>query len=72
MKVATDQPQSPIPDRLLTQAQVSEIICMSEAWLEQSRFKGTGLPYVKIGRSIRYRSSDINSFVTANVVGSGI
>lgn len=48
-----------ISGRLLRQREVAQMIGMSEAWLEQSRFRGTGIPYIKCGRSVRYRHSDV-------------
>jgi len=59
-------------NKLLNQKEVAEMIGMSEAWLEQARFKKTGLPWVKIGRSVRYRVSDVQHFIESNVIGSGI
>lgn len=59
-------------DRLLNQKQVAELLGMSEAWLEMSRFKGTGLPYIKMGRAIRYRESDIHKYVEEHTVPAGI
>jgi predicted DNA-binding transcriptional regulator AlpA len=59
-------------DRLLTQQQVVEWTGMSSAWFEMSRFKGTGIPYVRMGRAIRYRSSDVQNFITARMVGTGV
>jgi len=64
--------QSSINERLLTQAQVAQITGMSSAWLEMARFKGTGIPYVKIGRSVRYRQQDIEKFISDHYVGTGI
>jgi predicted DNA-binding transcriptional regulator AlpA len=59
-------------DRLLTQQQVVDWTGMSSAWFEMSRFKGTGIPYVKIGRAVRYRSSDVQNFITEHFVSTGI
>ncbi len=59
-------------DRLLSQQQVVEWTGMSPAWFEMARFKGTGIPYVKIGRAVRYKFSDIQKFVTDNTVATGI
>lgn len=59
-------------DRLLTQSQVAEWTGMSSAWFEQSRFKGTGIPYIKIGRSVRYRTSDVQRWIDEHVIGNGI
>lgn len=59
-------------DKLLTQQQVVELTGMSPAWFEMSRFKGTGIPYVKIGRSVRYRQQDIDKFIFDHLVCTGI
>jgi len=59
-------------DKLLTQQEVSAWTSMSIAWLEVSRCKGTGIPFVKLGKSVRYRTSDVQSFIDSNVRGSGI
>lgn len=59
-------------DKLLIQQEAAARTSMSSAWFEQSRFKGTGIPYVKIGRSVRYRESDIKLFIEAHLVGTGI
>jgi len=59
-------------DTLLTQAQVVEWTGMSPAWFEMNRYKGVGIPYVKMGRAIRYKTSEIRRWIEANVVGTGI
>lgn len=59
-------------DKLLTQAQVVEWTGMSPAWFEMNRFKGTGIPYVKMGRAIRYKTSEVRRWIESNVVGAGI
>jgi predicted DNA-binding transcriptional regulator AlpA len=63
---------SEFSDQLLTQKQVAQWIGMSEAWLEQCRFRKKGLPWVKIGKSCRYRKSDVAKWIEANVVATGI
>lgn len=59
-------------DRLLTQKEVVDWTGMSPAWFEMARFKGTGIPYVKIGRAVRYRTSDIQKWINDHIVGTGI
>lgn len=61
-----------INDRLLKQAEVAEITGMSSAWLEMSRFKGTGIRFCKLGRAIRYKYSDVMEFINDHMVGTGI
>ena len=48
---------------MLNQKEVSVIIRKSEAWLERQRWLGEGIPYLKIGRSVRYQEDDILSFL---------
>jgi hypothetical protein len=59
-------------DRLLTQQQAVEWTGMSPAWFEMARFKGTGIPYVKMGRAVRYREKDITKFINDHMIGTGI
>lgn len=59
-------------DKLLTQKEVVEWTGMSPAWFEMSRFKGTGIPFCRLGRAIRYRTSDVQRWIEANMVGTGI
>ena len=49
--------------KLLNQKEVASIIRKSEAWLERQRWLGEGIPYRKIGRSVRYQEDDILSFL---------
>lgn len=58
--------------KLLNQKAACEITGMSPAWFEMSRFKGTGIPYVKIGRAVRYREQDIAKFISDHLVGAGV
>jgi len=59
-------------DRLLNQKQVAEMIGMSQAWLEQCRFRKIGIPWVKIGRSCRYRKSDVEKWIESHLIATGI
>lgn len=59
-------------DKLLTQAQAVEWTGMSAAWFEMNRHRGVGIPYVKMGRAVRYRVSDISRWIESNIVGTGI
>lgn len=59
-------------DRLLKQKEVAEWIGTSEAWMEQCRFRGIGIPYIKMGRACRYRASDVQHWIDEHIVGSDI
>jgi excisionase family DNA binding protein len=50
---------------LLTQEEVANYLRISTKTLERDRWLKQGLPFVKIGRSVRYRASDIAEFIGA-------
>jgi predicted DNA-binding transcriptional regulator AlpA len=51
--------------RLLTTGEVASMIRMSKAWLEQDRHRSEGarIPFLKLGKSCRYRLSDVEAFI---------
>ncbi len=59
-------------DRLLKQKEVAEWIGMSESWMELCRYKGIGIPYIKLGRACRYRKSDVQRWIDEHNVATGI
>jgi predicted DNA-binding transcriptional regulator AlpA len=44
-----------ISERLLTPKDAADVLRLSLSWLAKARMRGDGPPYVKLGRSIRYR-----------------
>lgn len=54
-------------EALVPQRVYSEIRDCSERTIERERASGTGCPYVKIGRSVRYRRRDIIDFIERHV-----
>jgi len=50
-------------DRYLTEKEVSEMTRIAPQTLRNNRFRGRGIPYCKIGRSIRYALSDVIQFM---------
>jgi predicted DNA-binding transcriptional regulator AlpA len=54
--------QSPI--RLLKQKEVAALVSKSEAWLERMRWLGGGIPYKKIGRSVRYDEREVLRWIS--------
>jgi predicted DNA-binding transcriptional regulator AlpA len=46
-------------DRYLDEREASEIDGMSVAWHQRKRWDGSGPPYRQIGRSVRYRLSEL-------------
>ena len=58
-----------IDARLLTRAEVQEQFGIPKRFLELAISRGDGPPIVRIGRSVRYRTSDIHTWIDANVDG---
>lgn len=45
--------------RYLNEQQVAEITGISRSSLQQHRWRGTGIPYTKFGRSVRYLEREV-------------
>jgi len=54
--------------RYLTERQVSEITGRALSTLRNDRMHGRGLPYVKMGRSVRYDLDDVRRFMESRKV----
>ena len=50
-------------EKCITELTVSERTGMSLATLRNHRWLGKGIPYIKIGRSVRYLESDVQNFL---------
>jgi len=55
---------------LLTQRQCAEALALSERTLERFRVSGVDPKFVRMGKSIRYRLSDVDAWIASRVVGS--
>lgn len=54
--------------RLLNTKQAATYLGVSAAFLERDRWAGARIPFVKVGtRTIRYRLSDLDSFIANQV-----
>lgn len=66
-KSSTEDQQVTIKE-YLNEHEVSEITGISVSSLRSNRFQMKGLPYLKIGRSVRYRLSDIYDYLDSKVI----
>jgi hypothetical protein len=51
-----------------TAAQVAPVLDTTEAGLAQMRYRGTGPRFVKRGRRVLYRWSDVRDYLNANTL----
>ena len=49
--------------KYLTEIKVSDITGISKSCLQQHRWLGKGIPYVKIGRTVRYQESEVLAYL---------
>ena len=62
MRNCTNQNQS-TNECWLTESEVSELIGVTRATLQNWRWRGVGLPYSKFMRSVRYKESDLYAYM---------
>ncbi|ORM38168.1 DNA-binding protein [Williamsia sp. 1135] len=58
-------------DELATPDEVAKHLHRTPASLAQDRYKGIGVPYVKVGRRVLYRWNDIQDYLEANTITPG-
>jgi predicted DNA-binding transcriptional regulator AlpA len=62
--------EAPSPDQLLNEKEAASILTVQPATLTTWRSKQSqALPYVKLGRAVRYRRSDVMAFIDAQTHG---
>lgn len=66
--MATQQSSPGVLDELLTSQQVADYRGTTTGVLAQERFNGVGPRFIRDGRRIRYRASDIRAYLDANTV----
>jgi len=57
-------------DRLLTQADVAELLGVTERCIEGWRVRGGGPRYVRCGRLARYRREDVERWIASRTATS--
>ncbi len=56
------------PKQYLTEKEVAQITRMALSTLRNDRSCGRGLPYIKVGRSVRYDLADVIEFMESHKV----
>ncbi len=57
-------------DDLINEIEAAQMRCQSVRTLQTERLRGEGCPYVKLGRSVRYRRGDVLAYIKARIVTS--
>lgn len=53
---------------LWDQRRTAEYLGVSPKWLERDRWIGATIPYVKVGRGVRYRAADVVAYCERNSI----
>lgn len=53
---------------LLTELELANLLQVSVKTLQGQRWQKVGIPYLKIGRAVRYRREDIESYLNQAVI----
>ena len=61
MSSASDDPKLV----LLNQNQLAKLLGCSARTLERQRLEGSGIPFCRVGRLVRYRLADVSDFLEA-------
>ena len=59
---------NPTPTCWLTEKEVAAITRLSLSTLRAHRFAGRGIPYAKIGRSVRYSATEVQRYMTEHQI----
>lgn len=68
-KLGKDQTRPASDERLWTTKETARYVGKGESSLEQDRYLGRGIPYIKLGKTVRYRPSDVRNYIEQNAVG---
>jgi predicted DNA-binding transcriptional regulator AlpA len=52
-------------DQLLSDRDVEKITGRAQSTLQKDRVAGKGIPFVRMGRLVRYRQSDVNAYLAS-------
>jgi hypothetical protein len=56
--------------QLVTEKETSDLIKVPLQTLRNHRSRGCGLPYLKLGRSVRYSLADIDNYLSARKIST--
>jgi predicted DNA-binding transcriptional regulator AlpA len=54
-------------DRLLTSEEVEKMLGVGPGWCAKDRISTARIPHVKIGKSCRYRRTDVQAFIATSM-----
>ena len=61
-----------LDDALLTRGQAAAYLSLRPQTLAAWASAGRNLPYVKVGRAVRYRQSDVDQYIERQTVPAGV
>lgn len=53
-------------EELMTTKQLANVLGLADKTLSNQRVLGTGIPFIKIGNAVRYKRSDVETYIEEN------
>lgn len=63
------QPSLDSRDEFVSDATLAKRLNLSQATLQKWRLNGTGPRFLKLGRAVRYRVSDVEAWLASQTIG---
>ncbi|MBF0482645.1 MAG: helix-turn-helix domain-containing protein [Desulfovibrionaceae bacterium] len=60
-----------VEKKYLNEKEVADLTGISMSTLRRDRFLGQGIPYCKLGRSVRYNMADVLTYMESHKVNPG-
>jgi len=54
-----------MPEQLLSDRDVEKLTGRARSTLQKDRVSGNGIPFIRLGRLVRYRPSDVTAYLDA-------
>ncbi len=67
--VVADAQKDPVGSDLLDEARLAARLNVSRSTLQSWRYRGRGPRFIKIGRLIRYRTTDVDAYLRSQTRG---
>jgi len=53
-------------NNLVDEMEAAQYLCLSRSFLRQARVRGTGPTFKKLGKAVRYKIQDLDSWIETN------
>lgn len=70
LQAAKPQPRVHADDCLLSSQELALLLGVSPDWLSRDRWLGPSIPFVKVGKQVRYKRADLLDHIAKQRIGA--